>query len=286
MVPVPYLIDDNTLRVFLTMCDADNVGRIGYIDINPENPKKILDYSKKPCLDIGRDGAFDDNGVVSACIFEEDETLYLFYSGYQLGVKVPYFVFTGLAISKDKGNTFERLSKAPLLDRNDSELMSRCVPEVIKEGKKYRMFYVGDYETGWIEKDGKKRPLYYLKYLYSNDLKNWENKEGKRCIFLKEDGDEHGIAKCTIWEEENKYKMIYSIRSLSKGYRLGYAESKDKINFVRMDEKVGIDVSEDSFDSEMVCFPSRFKYKDKVYLFYCGNHYGMAGFGYAELTEE
>ena len=26
--------------------------------------------------------------------------------------------------------------------------------------------------------------------------------------------------------------------------------------------------------------------KDKVYMFYCGNHYGMEGIGYAELVEE
>jgi hypothetical protein len=286
MVPIPYLTDAKTLRIFLTMCDKNNVGRIGYVDVNPDNPSEILNYSKVPVLDIGEDGAFDDNGVVTASVFEEDEKIYLFYSGYQLAVKVPYFIFTGLSISKDRGNTFERFSRAPLLDRNKAELMTRCVPEVIKEDDKYRMFYAGDYKTSWVEKDGKKKPCYNFKYLYSNDLKSWPNTEGQKCIDLAEDGDEHGIAKATVWKEDNKYKMIYSIRSLSKGYRLGYAESENKIDFSRMDNKVGIDVSENGFDSEMICFPSRFQYNDKIYLFYCGNHYGMAGFGYAELIEK
>lgn len=286
MVPIPCLIDTKTLRIFFTMCDKDNVGRIGYVDVNPENPSEIIDYSKTPVLNIGVDGTFDDNGVVTACVFEEDEKIYLFYSGYQLSVKVPYFIFTGLAVSEDKGESFVRLSKAPLLDRNNSEIMNRCVPEVIKEEGRYRMFYAGDYQTGWVEKDGKKTPSYYFKCLYSDNLRKWPNKEGKTCIALAEDGDEHGIAKASVWDEDNKYKMIYSIRSLSKGYRLGYAESENKVDFIRMDDKVGIDISEDGFDSEMVCFPSRLKYKDKVYLFYCGNHYGMAGFGYAELKEK
>ena len=286
MVPVPYLIDSKTLRIFLTMCDKDNIGRIGYVDVKPDNPSEIIEYSKLPILDIGIDGAFDDNGVVTASVFEEDEKIYMFYSGYQLGKKVPYFIFAGLAVSNDKGNTFDRVSKAPLLARNDSEIMTRCVPEVIKEGDKYRMFYAGDYETGWVEKGGKKRPCYSFKYLYSNDLEKWPNEEGKECIALAEDGDEHGIAKASVWEEDNKYKMLYSIRSLSKGYRLGYAESENKVDFLRMDDKVGIDVSEHGFDNEMICFPSRFQYKDRVYLFYCGNHYGMAGFGYAELIEK
>ncbi len=286
MVPVPYLIDAKTLRIFLTMCDEDTVGRIGYVDVNPNNPSEITNYSKTPALDIGENGTFDDNGVVTACAFGEEGKIYMFYSGYQLSVKVPYFIFTGLAVSEDKGESFVRLSKAPLLDRNNSEIMNRCVPEVIKEEGKYRMFYAGDYQTGWVEKDGKKRPSYYFKYLYSDDLRKWPNEEGKKCIALAEDGDEYGIAKASIWEEDNKYKMIYSIRSLSKGYRLGYAESEDKIDFIRMDDKVGIDVSENGFDSEMICYPSRFKYNDKTYLFYCGNHHGMTGFGYAELIEK
>ena len=76
--------------------------------------------------------------------------------------------------------------------------------------------------------------------------------------------------------------MMYSIRKLSNGYRLGYAESDDGIKFTRMDDKVGIDVSETGWDSEMICFGSRLQYKDKTYLFYCGNKYGLDGFGYAE----
>ena len=286
MVPVPYLIDGMTLRIFVTMCDSDNVGRIGYIDVNPDKPSEIIDYSKEPVLDIGEDGAFDDNGVVTASVYEEGDLLYMYYSGYQLGVKVPYYIFAGLAVSQDKGKSFDRFSRVPVLDRTSTEIMTRCVPDVIKENGRYRMFYVGDHKTGWVEKLGQKKPLYYLKCLYSDDFRKWESKEGERCIFLKEDGDEHGIAKCTIWEEDNKYKMIYSIRSLSKGYRLGYAESSDKVGFVRMDDKVGIDVSSSGFDSEMICFASRFKRREKVYLFYCGNHYGMAGFGYAELVND
>lgn len=285
MVPVPYLLNNNKLRIFLTFCDEKNIGRIGYIDVNPQNPSEIIDYSKEPLIDIGEEGCFDDNGVVTASIIKDNNQLYLYYSGYQLGVKIPYTIFSGLAISKDEGNSFTKYSKVPILDRINDEIVSRCAPIVIKEDGIFKIWYTGDYDGGWSENNNKKLPFYYLKYLESNDGINWGAREGINCIEFK-DNDEHGLAKASIWKEDNKYKMIYSIRTFSKGYRLGYAESNDGIKYTRMDDKVGINISENGWDSEMICFGSRFKYEDKVYLFYCGNKYGLDGFGYAELKED
>lgn len=285
MVPVAYLVDDNTLRIFLTMCDEKNIGRIGYIDVNPENPKDIVDFSKEPVLDIGKEGAFDDNGVITASAVVNDDELWLYYSGYQLGVKVPYYIFSGLAISKDKGITAKRYSDAPVLDRKNNDLFLASGGHIIKDNDLYKMWYIGTVGKGWVSgDDGNKMPLYTMKYVESKDGKNWNTNEGIECLHFANE-DEHGFGRPCVYKEDNKYKMIYSIRTLSKGYRLGYAESDNGIDFDRMDDKIGIDVSESGWDSEMICFGNRFEYKDKTYLFYCGNHYGMAGFGYAELVE-
>lgn len=122
MMPLPYLIDEKIIRVFLTMCDEYNVGRIGYIDVDASNPRNILDYSQDPIIDIGESGTFDDNGVVTGSLFEKDEVLYMFYSGYQLCRKIPYMIFSGVAESFDKGRTFAKLTKnIPLLDRVATE---------------------------------------------------------------------------------------------------------------------------------------------------------------------
>ncbi len=285
MVPVPYLVDEYTLRIFITMCDADNIGRIGYVDVNPKNPSEIISYSKKPLIDIGSDGAFDDNGVVTASVYEEGDLLYMFYSGYQLCTKVPYMIFAGLAVSEDKGKTFKKVSDAPLMKRVQGELCTRCVPFVVKENDVYRMWYTSDVDGGWVTKNQKLMPLYDLKYIESKNLQDWGNTVGNTAVHIDGD-DEHGIAKCTLWKEDGLYKVIYSIRSLSKGYRLGYGESKDGKTFIRMDDQIGIDVSSKGWDSEMLAFAERIQVNDKVYLFYCGNHYGMSGMGYAELVKE
>jgi hypothetical protein len=77
--------------------------------------------------------------------------------------------------------------------------------------------------------------------------------------------------------------MFYSIRTRSKGYRLGYAESKDGVTWQRRDDDVGIDVSADGWDSEMIAYASVVAHGDKVYMFYNGNNCGATGFGYAIL---
>ena len=139
MVPVPYLINADTIRIYLTMCDEANIGRIGYVDVSAENPSVIKGFSENPLIDIGIDGSFDDNGVVTASLLQDNEKLYMFYSGYQLCVKVPYLIFTGIAVSNDNGHSFTKITtNVPLLDRINGELSTRCVPYVIKEGEKAR----------------------------------------------------------------------------------------------------------------------------------------------------
>ena len=79
--------------------------------------------------------------------------------------------------------------------------------------------------------------------------------------------------------------MWYSIRFVEKLYRIGYAESLDGINWERKDSLVGIDVSENGWDSEMICYPSIIDVNHNRYLFYNGNNNGRNGFGYALYQE-
>lgn len=282
MVPLPYLVDKKRLRIFVTMCDAQNVGRIGYVDVDPVEPTNIIDYSREPLLDIGEDGSFSDNGVLTASLLRTDGKLYMYYSAYQACVKVPYLIFSGVAVSTDNGNSFTNLTRAPILDRVEGEIFTRSAPIVLQEGGLFRIWYTSDARAGWVNAGGKARPCYDLKHIQATSPVEWPRVQGRTCIPV-QGADEHGIAKGTIWKEDGLYKIIYSIRTLSKGYRLGYAESSDGIDFVRKDDLVGINVSDSGWDSEMIAFPERFSYCGRTYLFYCGNHYGMDGMGYAEL---
>ncbi len=287
MMPLPYVYDDKTLRIFATFCDDENIGRIGYVDVDINCPSKILGYSKEPIIDVGEPGAYDDNGVVTGSLFENEDDLYLFYSGYQLCRKIPYMIFSGAALSTDGGNSFKKLhSEVPMLDRIPCENTFRCVPNIIQQGTTFKMWYHANCisQLAWLKnKDGKLQPRYAEKYLESKELLRWSG-AGESVLDFSDD-DEHGLSIGSIWLEDGIYKCIYSVRSLSKGYRLGYAESKDGKDFQRMDEKLNLDVTPGDFDSEMMCYAKLIKLPDKTYIFYSGNHYGMAGIGYAELME-
>jgi len=281
--PNPIFISDDILRIYVAFCDEAMKGRIGYVDVSADNPSKILQVSKYPVLDIGVPGAFDENGVVPLSIVKVEGKLYMYYVGFQLGLaSVRYFMFIGLAISKDDGQSFVRYSKAPILDRSDAELLNRAGAFVFLEKDVFKMWYVAG--SRWITGlNGKSLPEYNMRYLESEDGKRW-GEEGKICMNFKND-DEHGFGRPCVLKEWKKYKMFYSIRYKSKGYRLAYAESNDGLEWVRKDSELGIDVSEHGWDSQMMSYPSILNYKDKIYMFYCGNNCGETGFGYAVLKQ-
>ena len=86
-----------------------------------------------------------------------------------------------------------------------------------------------------------------------------------------------------IFKTDSGYEMIYSVRTVSEGYRMGYATSKDGIEFSRNDKVMDMERPNGEFDSEMICYGKCYKRGDRTYLFYSGNHYGMDGIGWAEL---
>ncbi len=81
--------------------------------------------------------------------------------------------------------------------------------------------------------------------------------------------------------------MWYSYR---KGdgtkYRIGYAHSNDGLHWTRKDNEVGIDVSKEGWDFEMICYPFVFDWKGNRYMLYNGNAYGKEGFGLAILEQD
>ncbi len=279
--PVPYFRKDGTLRIYVAFCDENTVGRLGYVDLNPENPKEILDVAREPLLDIGQPGAFDENGLLPTAVVETEDALYLYYVGYQLGYRVRYFQFQGLAISRDGGESFQRYSKVPIIDRSDAEMVNRTSAFVMRDEGVFKMWYVGG--SHWTRVNGKTLPVYNLRYLESPDGKNW-GREGLVVLDFQND-DEHAFGKPWVIKSQGRYQMFYSIRTRSKNYRLGYAESRDGRRWVRKDDQVGIDVSESGWDAGMIAYASVVTCGNRTYMFYNGNNCGESGFGYAELAE-
>jgi hypothetical protein len=279
--PTPHRLSDDALRLYVAFCDAEMVGRIGYVDVSAHDPAQVLAVSEEPVLDIGAPGMFDDNGVVPTCVVAVGELLYLYYVGFQLGHRVTYFQFQGLAISSDGGQTFQRAQRVPVIDRSDTEPLHRTSAFVRRDGDRFAMWYVAGDE--WTAVGGKPLPVYNLRYVESPDGIAWP-REGEVVLDFS-GGDEHAFGRPWLFEHGGGTGLMYSIRTRSKDYRLGYAWSPDGRRFERRDEQAGIDVSADGWDSEMVGYGAVVTQGPRTYLFYNGNQRGRTGFGYAELEQ-
>jgi hypothetical protein len=276
-LPTVLPLDDDTLRIYVAFVDRERVGRVGYVDVAAADPLRVLRVSERPVLDVGEPGAFDDNGVTPMTIVHDGDNLRLYYTGWQLGVRVRYFLFTGLATSSDGGETFSRYFDVPVLDRGPGESTTRTAACVRRAGDAWRAWYVGG--GGWIDDDGKRLPTYNVRVVDSPDGIEWPRTGAVAVDLL--GSDEFGLGRPFVLESDGRYHMWYSRRLRRVGYRLGFAESADGMTWTRRDEEVGLDVSETGWDSDMVCYPSVVETRHGTYLFYNGNNYGETGFGVA-----
>ena len=264
-------------RVYFSSRDKAGRAQIGYFDIKLSAPDKILRLSEKPVIALGSRGAFDDNGVTTSWIVTHQQKKYHYYSGWTLGVTVPFYFYIGLALSEDGGKSYERVSNAPILGRDAIDPYLTASPCVLLEDGTWRMWYVSG--TGWEIKGDHPRHHYHIKYAESSDGIHWHRK-GLVCIDYQSQ-DEYAIARPSVIKENGLYKMWYSYRGES--YRIGYAESADGIEWNRKDAQSGIDVSESGWDSEMIEYPYVFKNEGTHYMLYNGNGYGRTGIGLAVL---
>jgi hypothetical protein len=264
-------------RVYFSSRDKAGRAQVGYFDINLSAPDKILRLSVKPVIALGPTGAFDDSGVTTSWIVTHQGKKYHYYSGWSLGVSVPFYFYVGLALSDDSGESYKKISGAPILERNAIDPYLTASPCVLVEDGTWRMWYVSG--TGWEIKEGQLRHRYHIKYAESSDGIHWHRK-GLVCIDYQSQ-DEYAIARPSVIKENGLYKMWYSYRGES--YRIGYAESADGIEWNRKDAQSGIDVSESGWDSEMIEYPYVFKNEGTHYMLYNGNGYGRTGIGLAVL---
>jgi hypothetical protein len=244
----------------------------------------VLQISKEPALNIGQPGTFDDNGVFPTSVIKiPDGRIFMYYVGFELCHHIRYRLLTGLAISHDNGNSFQRVKPIPILERTAAEIYFRCGPFVLPTLKGgYQMWYVSGSE--WETINDKPMPVYNIRYLQSTDGIHWPG-EGLVVVHL-DRSKEHGLGRPYIVQRQNHYQMFYSIRKKTPcAYRMGYAESANGLDWQRKDEEMGLDVSVEGWDSEAIEYTAIIDIGDRTFCFYNGNDFGGTGFGVAELLK-
>src|SRR4029434_1426778 len=78
-VPIPDKVSDDVLRIYFGPRDAQGRTRVGFIDVEVDNPSHVLYVHDRPSLDLGKLGAFDDSGAMPSSIVNHEGKKYLFY---------------------------------------------------------------------------------------------------------------------------------------------------------------------------------------------------------------
>jgi hypothetical protein len=279
--PIPYQVDNEVLRIYFSSRDSDDRPLPAYMDVDIKNPGKILHINEKPLLDLGRIGTFDDSGITLGCILEHNNEILSYYTGWKRRrIYVTFEMSIGLCRLKRPAMVFKRVFEGPILAQDKNHPFLVAGPFVIYEQNRFKMWYCSG--TGWRITDGNPEPMYRVCYAESKDGVNWSNFRGP-VIDYKFDGEV--ISAPWVMKVKSRYHMWYSTRGSdskeAKNYIIGYAESEDGINWKRMDDQAGIKRSSSGWDSEMICYPAFFPYRDVMYMFYSGNGVGKGGLGYA-----
>ena len=278
-VPFADHIKYDLYRIYFSCRNKNDKSFTGFVDININNPKRIIYLSENPVIYPGNPGTFDDSGAMLTWIVNYKMQKYLYYIGWNLGVTVPFRNSIGLAVAKKNDIHFEKYSEGPIVDRNVVEPHFSASCCVLIESGIWKIWYLSCVK--WEISEQKPKHFYHIKYAESQDGINWV-RHGKVCIDFKS-SDEYAISRPSVLKDDNIYKMWYSYRG--RKYRIGYAESDDGMNWTRKDEEAGIDVSRQGWDSEMIEYPHVFDHKGKRYMLYNGNDYGKTGFGLAVLED-
>ena len=260
-----------------------------YVDLNKKNLLEVVNISKEPVLTLGGLGTFDEFGTYPFSVIKDGNDILAYYGGWSRCSSVPFNISLGYAISKNNGESFERIGIGPVLSHSFDEPFVVCSPKIRKYNNVWFLLYASG--SKWILDNGRPEIVYKNRMASSFDGVNWI-KENKNIIpnILEDNECQAGP---DVFYYKGKYHMFFTYRyaldfrtNIQKTYRIGYAYSTNMFDWIRDDENVGISLSEEGWDSTMLHYPHVFECDGKVYMLYNGNEFGRHGFGLAELEEK
>ena len=284
------LIFDDFVRVYFSCRPlADDNGQYvsysTYVDLERSDLFRVLRVAERPILDLGGLGDFDEFGTYPVSVIRNGGDVIAYYAGWTRCESVPFNVAIGMATSRDGGATFTKLGRGPVLSYSPDEPFVLSGPKIRRFNDTWYLWYIAGRK--WKKIDGRAEPVYKIRMATSVDGVRW-TKIHKDLIESRIEADE-AQASPDVFYANGKYHMFFCYRHSSNyrgkenSYRIGYATSGNLVDWVRDDQKAGIDVSDEGWDSEMISYPHVFQLDGKTYLAYLGNQVGRHGFGLAEL---
>ena len=283
------LVFDDFVRIYYSTRTRDASGQylshIAFVDVD-KDIRTVLRRSSGPVIPLGGLGCFDEHGIFPINVVRHDGQIHAFTCGWSRRVSVPVETAIGLAVSKDAGLTFERVGPGPVMAPSPDEPFLVGDPFVVVHEGRWHMWYI--FGTSWVDSPSDPGParVYKIAHATSLDGRSWQ-RDGKTIITDAIGGDECQ-ALPTVLEDHGTWHMYFCYRQATdfrtnsqRGYRLGYAWSRDLEHWTRDDAAGGLEVSATGWDSDMVCYPHVFACDGHAYLLYNGNAFGRHGIGVA-----
>src|SRR6266702_2970695 len=76
------LVKDEVLRVYFATRPKPDLSLTTFIDVDINNPERILYVHDKTILDLGQPGMFDEQGVMPSSVCDYQNQVWLYYGGW------------------------------------------------------------------------------------------------------------------------------------------------------------------------------------------------------------
>ncbi|NEK87565.1 hypothetical protein GCU60_17645 [Blastococcus saxobsidens] len=280
--PTPVVLGDR-IRVFTGCRDAGGASSVWWVDLDAEDPTRVVGEARTPALVAGPEGTFDAAGVVPCAVAPVGGTLRLYYAGYQPPASPAerFRVFSGVATAPAPDPaSFTRLRAEPLLRTSADERLFRVVHSLARlDDGTWRCWYGAGHE--FRQGRTKLLPVYDIRQMDSPDGLEFPD-AGSVAVPLGTP-EEHRVGRPYVVRHDGGWRMFFGAGTEDTTYRLTFADSADGTSWRRHDGLLGLDVGPSGWDAEMVAYPAVVTTGAGTFLLYNGNGYGRDGFGVAVL---
>jgi hypothetical protein len=285
------LVFDDFVRIYFSTREKEQktgmfLSHIAFVDFS-KSFNRILQVSSKQVIPLGQLGCFDEHGIFPMNVLRYNDKILAYTCGWSRRVAVSVDTGIGLAFSNDNGMTFDKIGSGPVLTSSLHEPFLVGDPFVSFIGGYFHMWYI--YGTVWKRYANESQPdrTYKIGHAVSKDGISW-SKTGRQLIEDKYPDESQALPTHICIDGTHHlffcYRQSFDFRkNKDRGYRIGYAWSKDLTNWKRDDNIANLETTAGSWDSDMMCYPHVFKCDNEVYMLYNGNEFGRYGFGIARL---
>ena len=269
-MPIP-VIESNKLIVYFTSRDEINQS----IPMNVEmvvSPNILVGSANSVPLEFGKDGSFDDSGIMLSSIIDGELGQMIYYIGWNRSSNVPYRLSIGLATRTHYSDQFTKFSQGPIIDRSPSNPYFVTTPDITRIDGKYRMLLSSG--TDWILHNERKESIYSLVSATSDDGINWDHfkhvnkSDSNLCVARPFRFGSH-----TYFSE----RSAFGFREKGFGYRIRATRNLEEP--IQQNCELVWNSGGDDRDR---AYASVIEFSRQRYIFYNGEQFGKNGFHIAE----